>query len=95
MPTLHIEHAISDLETWLAAFGRFEDARKGAGVQAQRVSQPADDDRYIVVQLDFGTADEAESFKQFLENRVWSNPDASPALAGTPKARVLLEVTPG
>jgi hypothetical protein len=95
MATLHIEHAISDLETWIDAFDRFEDARKGAGVLAQRVSQPVDDDKYIVVQLDFESEAEADQFRGFLENRVWSNPDASPALEGEPRARVLRDVTPG
>lgn len=62
---------------------------------AQRLSQPAGDEKYIVVQLDFDTAEQAENFKNFLESRIWSNPDTSPALVGTPRARVLLEVAPG
>ncbi len=93
MSTLHIEHEITDLETWLGAFRRFEEARRGAGVRAQRVCHPTDDQNYIVVQLDFETTDEAEAFKSFLESRIWSNPDASPALKGTPRARVLEEVS--
>lgn len=28
MPTLLIEHPITDFSTWLAAFGRFSDARR-------------------------------------------------------------------
>jgi hypothetical protein len=32
MATLHIEHAINDLDTWLGAFGRFTEARRKAGV---------------------------------------------------------------
>jgi hypothetical protein len=93
MATLHIEHAITDLQTWLGAFGRFEEARRKAGVKAQRVHQPVDDDKYIYVELGFDTADEAEAFKRFLESKVWSSPDASPALEGAPRARVLSEVT--
>jgi hypothetical protein len=53
MATLHIEHGITDLQTWLGAFGRFAEA----------------------------------------ETKVWSNPDASPALDGTPRARILNEVS--
>jgi hypothetical protein len=90
--TLHIEHPISDLETWLRAFTRFEEARAKAGVRAHRVHQPIDDDKYIYVTLDFDSVEEAESFKRFLETTVWTSVDASPALAGTPKARVLTEV---
>jgi hypothetical protein len=92
MATLHIEHAISDLQTWLGAFGRFEEARRKAGVTAQRVHQPVDDDRYIYVELDFDRTEQAEAFKRFLETQVWSSPEASPALDGTPRARVLTEV---
>jgi hypothetical protein len=92
MPTLHIEHEITDLATWLGAFGRFEEAREKAGVKAQRVAQPIDDDNYIYVELDFDSVEQAESFKNFLETKVWSNPDASPALGGSARARVLTEV---
>jgi hypothetical protein len=92
MATLHIEHPITDLETWLGAFGRFGEARSKAGVKAQRVHQPVDDDHYIYVELDFETAEQAEAFKRFLEANVWSSPEASPGLGGTPRARVLTEV---
>jgi hypothetical protein len=37
MRTLHIEHPITDLDTWVAAFNRFADARRDAGVRAERV----------------------------------------------------------
>jgi hypothetical protein len=95
MATLHIEHEISDLQTWLGAFGRFAEARERAGVGSQRVAQPIDDDRYIYVELDFDTVEQAEGFKNFLETKVWSNPEASPALKGAPRARVLTEVEVG
>lgn len=90
--TLHIEHPITDLETWLKAFTRFEDARKRAGVRAQHVRQPVDDDKYIYVTLDFDSVEEAAAFKQFLETTVWASAEASPALDGTPTARILTEV---
>lgn len=92
MATLHIEHPISDLETWLGAFNRFEDARQKAGVRSQRVHQPVDDDKYIFVTLDFGSVAAATAFKSFLESAVWASAQASPALAGTPRARILTEV---
>jgi hypothetical protein len=91
--TLHIEHPISDLETWLRAFTRFEEAREKAGVRAQRIHQPVDDEKYIYVRLDFDSVEQAEAFKRFLETTVWASADASPALADAPKARVLTEVS--
>jgi hypothetical protein len=93
LATLHIEHPITDLETWLGAFTRFEEARKKAGVRAQRIHQPVDNDKYIYVALDFDSVEEAESFKHFLETTVWASAEASPALGGSPTARVLTEVT--
>ena len=90
--TLHIEHPITDLQTWLGAFTRFEGAREKAGVRGQRVRQPVDDDKYIYVTLDFDSVDEAVAFKQFLELNVWASAESSPALGGTPKARILTDV---
>jgi hypothetical protein len=92
MVTLHIEHAITDLATWLDAFSRFEDARRRAGVRSHRVRRPLDDDRYIYVDLSFETAEEAAAFRTFLEEAVWPSRAASPALAGKPEARILTDV---
>jgi hypothetical protein len=94
MATLHIEHPISELQTWLGAFGRFAEARQRAGVRAYRIYQPVDDEKYILIDLDFDTVDEAERFKRFLETNVWSSREASPGLAGAPQARVLQPVVP-
>lgn len=93
MATLHIEHPITDLETWLSAFRRFDEARKKAGVRAQRVQQPVDDDKYIYVALDFDSVEQAAAFKHFLETKVWASAEASPALGGSPTAKILTEVT--
>jgi hypothetical protein len=40
-----------------AAFNRLEEARRNAGVQAQRIQRPVDDERYVVVDLDFETVE--------------------------------------
>jgi hypothetical protein len=92
VPSLHIEHAITDLSAWLGAFNRFADARSQAGVKSHRVCQPIDDDHYIYIDLDFDTVEQAEAFKRFLETNVWSSKDASPGLVGSPRARVVTEV---
>src|SRR4051794_38143931 len=92
MATLHIEHPISDLNIWLMAFNNFAQAREKAGVRAYRIYQPASDDKYILIHLDFDTVENAEQFKRFLEVNVWSSPVASPGLAGSPQARVLVPV---
>jgi hypothetical protein len=93
MATLHIEHAITNLETWLSAFNNFADARRDAGVRSERVQQPVDDSGYIVVDLDFATVEEARAFLQFLEEQVWAIPENAPALAGAPDTMILEDVS--
>jgi hypothetical protein len=95
MATLHIAHRITDLATWLGAFNSFADARRDAGVQAQRVRQPVGDPRSIVVDLEFADVESANGFKEFLEGVVWQSKDLSPGLDGVPTACVLDDVDPG
>jgi hypothetical protein len=92
MPTLHIEHAITNLETWLSAFDRFAHVRRQAGVRAERVQQPVDNPGYIVVDLEFGSVDDAGAFLRFLKDQVWAIPENAPALAGTPQTMILENV---
>jgi len=89
MTTLHIEHPITDFAVWKAAFDRFADQRTARGVRQHRIHQPIDDPRYVVIDLDFGTAAEAEGFLDFLRTAVWSSRDRSPALHGTPTTMIL------
>ncbi len=89
MATLHIEHPITDLNAWLAAFDRMAEARSNAGVTSQRVLHPVDDPNYIFVDLDFATTEEARRFLTFLERNVWSSNENAPALAGTPQTKLL------
>jgi hypothetical protein len=89
MATLRIEHPIHDYDLWLKAFDSFEQARAQAGVRGFAVRQPVDDPKYLMVDLEFHTQGQAESFADFLHNRVWSSPASSPALAGRPQTRIL------
>ncbi|HEV2774413.1 MAG TPA: hypothetical protein VGV90_02370 [Solirubrobacteraceae bacterium] len=91
MTTLHIEHAISDFAVWNAAFERFADVRAKFGVRAERVQNPVDDPRYVVVDLEFDTTYDASRFLGFLHANVWSSADNAPALVGTPRTRILEE----
>lgn len=89
MTTLHIEHPITDYQQWKAAFDRAEPLRTDGGVVAHRVSQPIDDDRYIVVQLDFDDAGRANAFLDLLRTRIWTDPARAPGLGGTPRTMIL------
>jgi len=90
MYTLHIEHPITDFDTWSRAFAGFAPMRLAAGVRSHTVRRPVDDPHYVSVDLDFDTTTGAEGFLHVLRTRVWANPAASPALAGDPVARILV-----
>ncbi|GAA4087100.1 hypothetical protein [Nonomuraea soli] len=87
--TLHIEHAITDYGVWKTAFDRFADVRQRAGVLGHRIAQPVDDARYVVIDLDFATVQEAEAFLELLRTKVWASRETAPALASTPHTRIL------
>ncbi len=89
MPTLHIQHAITDFDTWAHAFERFEDARARAGVRSHQVRRPIDDPNYVVIDLEFGTTREAIAFREFLQTQIWTNPADAPALSGVPETMIL------
>ncbi len=91
MATLHIEHAVTDFPTWKAAFDRFSEKRNGAGVTGHRVYQPHGDPKYVLLQLEFGTVEQALAFQRFLETSVWRNVADSPALSGAPRSLVLVD----
>jgi hypothetical protein len=89
MATLRIEHGIHDYDTWQKAFDSFAATRANAGVRAFAIRQPVDDSNYLMLDLEFDTARLAEEFAEFLHEHVWSSPESSPALDGTPSTRIL------
>jgi hypothetical protein len=89
MPTLHIEHPISDFGVWSDAYERFAERRRASGVTHERVSRPAGDQRYVIIDLDFAERGQAESFLGFLETQIWSSAQNSPALSGKPRTSIL------
>lgn len=89
MPVLRIEHSITDFDTWKSAFDRFASARASADVRGHRIHRPLDDSSYVMIDLDFDEVEEAERFLAFLKAQVWSSPEASPALDGTPSTRII------
>ena len=88
MTTLHIEHAIKDLDMWREAFGRAEGLRAQHGVRGYEIQHPVDDPLYLMIDLRFDTTSAAEGFLVEL-NKIWRTPAASPALVGTPHTRIL------
>lgn len=93
MTSLHIEHPITDLAAWTTAFSALAEVRCQAGVRAEQVRHPIGDPNFVVLDLEFDSTDQAEAFLHFLQSQVWAVPENSPALAGTPEAKILESVT--
>jgi hypothetical protein len=89
MPTLLIEHSISDFSIWRAAFERYAAQRQESGVLREQIMQPIDDSHYVLVELEFSTIEAARRFRHFLETHIWSTPANSPARVGSPRARIV------
>jgi L-rhamnose mutarotase len=89
MSTLRIEHGIHDYAQWRTAFDGFAAARSNAGVRGYTIHLPEDDSNYLYLDLEFDGRDQARAFATFLREKVWSNPAASPGLAGQPQTRIL------
>lgn len=88
MTILHVEHAIGDYDVWKRAFDSDPVQREQSGVRRYRVFRPADDPNYIMLDLEFETSDEAQTFRAALEG-LWRSGRAAPALVGAPQARIL------
>lgn len=73
----------------MTAFTAFAEVRRQAGVSTEMVRHPVGDDAFVVIDLEFATSDQAHAFLEFLKTQVWAVRENSPALAGTPDARVL------
>jgi len=91
MIILRIEHAITDFDTWAAAFSGFADARARAGVHHHVVRRPVDDPDFVAIDLSFDDVAAATSFETFLRTTVWARPENSPALRGEPVTSILRE----
>ena len=88
MPTLQLEHQITDFETWKNAFDRDPIGRRSLGVRRHRVFRPLDDPKYVVVELEFETTAEAQACGAALRG-LWGAGHAAPALVGSPQVRIV------
>jgi len=89
MATLHVELDVRDYNLWREAFGRDAAGRQESGVRRYRIFRPVDDDKHVMLDLDFDSAQEADTFLTILKTDVWSSADKAPAKLGTPEARIL------
>jgi hypothetical protein len=89
MATLHVELNVRDYDLWREAFGRDAGGRQAAGVRRYRIFRPVDDEKHVMLDLDFDSAEKADGFLTILRSDVWSSREKAPAKLGTPQARIL------
>jgi hypothetical protein len=89
MATLHIELDVRAYDLWREAFERDAGGRQSSGVRRYRIFRAVDDEKHVMLDLDFDSTQEADGFLTILKNDVWSSPDKAPAKIGAPQARIL------
>ena len=86
MTILHIEHPIRDFDTWKAAFDRDPAGRERSGVRRYRVLRPLDDPNYVMIDLEFDTASQAEALLAAMRV-VWGRVEGTVMM--NPQARIV------
>jgi hypothetical protein len=71
MFVLRIEHPIFAYDGWKAAFDSDPVGREKSGVRRYQVLRPIDDDKYVMIDLEFDTVGEAEALLEAMR-AVWS-----------------------
>ncbi|MEO5947398.1 MAG: hypothetical protein ABIP79_11330 [Chitinophagaceae bacterium] len=61
MITLRIEHKVSDYDGWKKAFDSDPLNRKQSGVKAYRICRPVDDDKFVIIDLEFDNMEQAQA----------------------------------
>jgi hypothetical protein len=92
MYVMKIEYPVADYDAWRAAFDRDLLDREGSGVRRYRVLRPTDDPNYVMIELDFDKASEAEAYLAALHRQFYSSQEASPVSGGGLQTRIV-EVT--
>lgn len=82
---VRIEHPVPSFERWKQAFDGDPADRKGAGVRRYEILRARDDPGYVMIDLDFDTAAEAERFVDTLQ-RLWGG--AGRPFMQSPRVRV-------
>jgi hypothetical protein len=79
MYILRIEHPVPDYDTWKASFDSDPIGRERSGVRRYRILRPTDDPNYVMIDLEFHSANEAEAARAALDDPT-SPPDVTHGL---------------
>ena len=89
MTILRIEHPVADYDAWKAAFDADPVGRERSGVRRYQVMRPVDDDRYVLIDLEFDSREGAEGLLTAMRG-VWAR--VSGSLMSDARARIVESV---
>jgi hypothetical protein len=89
MYTLRIEHPVPSFEGWKKAFDSDPVGREKSGVRRYRVQRPINDANFVMVDLEFDTASQAEALLAAMRV-VWARVQGK--IVMDPQARILESV---
>lgn len=87
MTTVRIEHGVKNFDQWKTAFDRFDDLRAEHKVRRFTVSRPVDDERYVIIDLDFDSQPAANAFLTTMDG-VWKSALSATVHDGPTRARI-------
>lgn len=86
MYLLRIEHSVPDFDGWKKAFDNDPVDRAKSGVRRYRILRALDNPNYIMIDLEFDTASQAEALLAALR-RVWGRVEGKVMM--NPQARIV------
>ena len=89
MYLLRIEHSVPNFEGWKKAFDSDPVGREKMGVRQYQILRAADDPNYVMIDLEFDTAEQANGLLQAMRT-VWSRVEGT--IMTNPKARIVEKV---
>ena len=86
MYILKIEHPVPDFDAWKKAFDSDPVGRKRSGVRRYRIMRPTDNANYVMIDLEFDTASQAEALLAAMRV-VWGRVEGKVMMS--PQARIV------
>ncbi len=84
---VRIEHAVAGFDAWKRAFESDPVGRQKSGVRRYRILRPKDDPNFVMVDLEFDNANDAENFRSGMQN-LWNSPEAQRVMQN-PQLRIV------
>jgi hypothetical protein len=92
MAILRIQHAVPNFDGWKRAFDSDPIDRKGSGVRRYHVHRSVEDPNFVMIDLEFDSAAEAEGVLKKLRH-LWAGPGGS--VTRNPEAWIIETVESG